>query len=64
MESALGNLRQMFPQYDEGFLRDLITQNRNCGFMEWMIDGNIDNVVTILVSLSSDSRTTNSFSPV
>ena len=58
MESAVQELSVMFPQHNQAFLRDLITQNRISILMELFLDGNMDHVITILVSLSSDERTT------
>ena len=58
MDSAVQELSVMFPQHDQGFLRDLITQNRISIFLELLLDGNMDHVITILVSLSSDERMT------
>ena len=56
MDSAVQELAIMFPQHDQGFLRDLITQNRISILMELLLDGNMDHVINILVSLSSDER--------
>ena len=58
MESAVKELSDMFPQYDQEFLRDLISQNRTSTSFELSLDGNMEHVVTMLISLSSDERMT------